>query len=106
MAEPTDEPASHPPRHPALHILRQVAGWFCIVLAVVGLLIPVFPHTPFLALGAILLAPYIRIFRRISAWVHKKFPRTRPHLRRFRIFKRPWRAALRTKVDTPSDPAA
>ena len=88
MADPLEDP---PPRHPAWRVARQFAGWFFIVLAVVGLLIPVFPHTPFLALGAILLAPYVRIFRRLSAWVHKRYPGTRPHLRRFRMFKRPLR---------------
>ena len=82
-----------PPPAPRRHMLRQAAGWFFILLAVVGTIIPVFPQIPFLALGAILLAPYVRIFRRVSAWVHKRFPRMRPHMRPFRIFKRPWRAA-------------
>ncbi len=95
--------AELPPRHPAWRIARQIAGWFFIILAIVGLIIPIFPHTPFLALGAILLAPYIRLFKRISAWIHKKYPRTRPHMRRFRIFKRPWRAALRPKPEPPTD---
>ena len=78
-------------RHPAWHMARKVIGWLCIAIALLGLAIPVLPHTPFLALGAVLLAPYVRIFRRISAWVHKHFPRLRPHLRPFRIFKRPLR---------------
>lgn len=87
-----DEPSIEPtprPRHPALNLARQIIGWFFVALAIFGLLIPIIPHTPFLALGAILLAPYVRIFRRISAWVHKRFPRLRPHMRPFRIFKRP-----------------
>ena len=86
--------AAQPPA-PRRHMLRQAAGWFFIFLAVVGTVIPVFPQIPFLALGAILLAPYVRIFRRVSAWVHKRCPRMRPHMRPFRIFKRPWRAALK-----------
>lgn len=89
------------PKHPAVHLLRQIAGWLCIFMAVVGLIIPFMPHSPFLALGAILLAPYIKIFRRISAWVHKRFPRARPHLRRFRNFKRPWKPA---RTATPPEP--
>lgn len=81
------------PRHPLWHLARQTAGWFFIIFSIVGLIIPVMPHTPFLALGAILLAPYVRIFRRLSAWVHKRYPRFRPHMRPFRIFKRPIRRA-------------
>lgn len=91
MGEGISSPPPAQPRHPALNLARQIAGWFFVALAIFGLLIPVIPHTPFLALGAILLAPYIRIFRRISAWVHKRFPRLRPHMRPFRIFKRPLR---------------
>ena len=79
---------------PAAHLLRKSAGWFCLFMALVGTLIPVLPQIPFLALGAVLLAPYIRTFRRVSAWVHKRFPNTRPHLRRFRIFKRPFGGTL------------
>ena len=88
---PVPEPRPAP-RHPLLHALRQCAGWTLIALGLVGTIIPVLPQIPFLALGAVLLAPYIRIFRRISAWVHKRFPRLRPHLRPFRIFKRPLRS--------------
>lgn len=92
MANMTEE-KTIPPRHPLWHVVRQAAGWFFIVFSIVGLIIPVMPHLPFLALGAILLAPYVRIFRRLSAWVHKRYPRFRPHMRPFRVFKRPFRRA-------------
>lgn len=74
-------------------IIRQVAGWTLIFISIIGLIVPVMPHMPFLALGALLLAPYVRIFRRVSAWIHKKFPAWRVRLRPFRDFKRPVRPA-------------
>jgi len=89
MADFSDPEPAPARRHPLLHALRQIAGWTLIALGLIGTIIPVLPQIPFLALGAVLLAPYIRIFRRLSAWVHKRFPRLRPHLRPFRIFKRP-----------------
>ena len=100
MDEPIESEV-RPHHRPWLKALRLTAGWLCITIAVVGLIIPVMPHTPFLALGAILLAPYVRLFRRLSAWVHKHFPRMRRHLRPFRIFKRPLR-----KATTPAERAA
>lgn len=80
----------HPPWR---SLVRQILGWACIFVGIVGLIIPIMPHTPFLAAGALLLAPHVRIFRRLSAWLHRRFPRWRGPLRRFRDFKRPWRAA-------------
>jgi hypothetical protein len=70
-----------------LRILRQVAGWALIALGVIGLFLPVLQGVLFLAIGALLLAPYVRAFRRFSAWVHKRYPHLRGPLRRFRDFK-------------------
>jgi hypothetical protein len=70
------------------HLIRQIAGWLLIAIGVVGIFIPVMPQLPFLAAGVLLLAPYIRIFRRLSAWLHRKYPRLRGPLRPFRVFKR------------------
>lgn len=75
--------------HPALRIARQVVGWLLLVVGLVGLLIPIFPSIPFFAAGALLLAPYVRVFRRLAAWMHKRYPRFRGPLRHFRDFKRP-----------------
>lgn len=74
--------------HPVWRIARQVAGWILLLIGLVGLLLPIFPSIPFFAAGALLLAPYVRVFRRMSAWIHKKYPRFRGPLRRFRDFKR------------------
>lgn len=76
--------AHHPPWRRAL---RQVAGWTLIAIGIVGMALPVVPQIPFLAAGALLLAPYVRIFKRFSAWAHKRFPKLRRPLRRFRDFK-------------------
>ena len=70
-------------------LLRQAAGWALIATGIIGLLVPVMPQWPFLFAGALLLAPYVRLFRRFSAWMHRRFPQWRRPLRRFRDFKRP-----------------
>ena len=72
---------------PVVRILRQVLGWLALLVGVVGLVIPVFPSIPFFAVGALLLAPHVRVFRRLSAWIHKKYPRFRGPLRFFREIK-------------------
>lgn len=77
------------PTRPIRSVLRQIAGWLLIVVGVVNLLIPGLPASPLFAAGALLLAPYVRIFRRFSAWIHRRFPNWRGPLRRFRDFKCP-----------------
>ncbi len=61
------------------------------------MLVPMVPGSLFLAMGALLLAPYVRSFRRVSAWFHKHFPNLRGPMRRFREFK--VRHARYTRVD-------
>lgn len=68
-------------------ILRQLAGWSLVALGLVGLLLPMVPGSLFIAIGALLLARHVRLFRRVSAWMHKRFPHLRGPLRRFRDFK-------------------
>lgn len=68
-------------------IFRQVAGWALIALGLVSMLLPIAPGLLFLAAGALLLAPYVRIFRRFSAWLHKRYPHLRGPLRYFRDYK-------------------
>ena len=73
---------------PVYRVFRLIAGWTLIVLGLIGTLIPVVPQIPFFVVGALLLAPHIRLFRRVSAWFHKKYPQSRPYARPFRIFKK------------------
>lgn len=67
---------------------RQVIGWTLIAVGIIGLIIPVMPGWPFLGAGALMLASYFRVFRRFSAWIHKRFPNLRGPLKIFRNFKR------------------
>ena len=83
---------------PITRIIRLTAGWTLIVLGLIGTLIPVLPQIPFLVAGALLRAPHVRLFRRVSAWFHKKYPQSRPYARPFRIFKK------RRPPDAPAAP--
>lgn len=69
-------------------IARQALGWAFVGAGLVGLLVPMIPGSLFIAVGALLLAPYVKTFRRVSAWFHKNFPHLRRPMRRFRRFKR------------------
>lgn len=91
-------------RHPIERILRQIVGWLCIAIGILGIAIPVFPQLPFLAVGALLLAPHVRMFRRLSAWIHKKYPRFRGPLRRFRDIKE--RRQHHADAGAPTNPPA
>jgi len=70
-------------------LIRQIAGWTLIAIGVAGLILPVLPGWLFLGAGALLLAPYVRLFRRFAAWIHVRFPVLRGRLRAFRDFKPP-----------------
>ncbi len=81
-------------------IVRQAAGWALIGAGAVGMLVPMVPGSLFLAVGALLLAPYVKSFRRMSAWFHKHFPSLRGSMRPFRRFK--MRQARYTSLDANS----
>lgn len=68
-------------------IVRQVVGWSLIALGMLMGFVPMVPGLLLIAIGAVLLAPHVRLFRRVSAWVHKHLPHLRGPLRRFRDFK-------------------
>jgi uncharacterized membrane protein YbaN (DUF454 family) len=68
-------------------LIRQIAGWSLMAIGVAGLILPVLPGWPFLGAGALLLAPHVRLFRRLAAWIYVRFPASRGRLRRLRIWK-------------------
>ena len=72
---------------PITRILRQIMGWSLILAGMLMCFVPFVPGFVLVAIGIVLLAPYIRVFRRMSAWIHKRYPHMRGPLRRFRDFK-------------------
>ena len=65
-------------------LARIVTGWAMLVLGVIGWILPIMPGWLFIGIGALLLAPHIRFFRRMAACIHLRFPSLRAGLRRFR----------------------
>lgn len=54
-------------------IWRKIAGWFCVLIGVAGMLLPLLPGLPFLFLGLFLLAPQYRWARDLSRWIKRRF---------------------------------
>jgi uncharacterized protein len=59
-----------------LWILRQTIGWAFIVLGLAGLVLPILPGWIFIALGILLLADDIPLFRRLIDKVERRWPQT------------------------------
>ena len=57
------------------HLLRLIFGWFFLVLGVLGLFLPLLQGILFLAIGFLLLAPNVPVFRRVLRWIQRKYPR-------------------------------
>lgn len=66
--------------------MRQIIGWALLVTGVAGLFLPVLQGWLFIGIGALLLAPHVRRFHRLAAWIHLRFPVLRKGLRKFRHF--------------------
>lgn len=62
---------------PVKRIIRIAAGCFFLLLGLIGTVIPVLPQVPFLLIGALLLAPYVRIIRKLLIYLHRKYPQSR-----------------------------
>jgi len=57
-------------------LLRLAAGWFLLLLGIVGLFVPVLQGLLFIVLGSMLLAPHIPLFEKIKQHLHHRFPAT------------------------------
>ena len=71
-----------PPVHWARHLIRQLIGWALIVIGILDLPLPG-PGWLIIGLGAIVLAPYVKLFYNFVEWIKKKFPKLRGPLERF-----------------------
>jgi uncharacterized membrane protein YbaN (DUF454 family) len=60
-------------------IVQQALGWFSMLLAIAGFILPIMPGIPFFIISLALLAPYVPRFHRWQLILFKRFP----HLRHF-----------------------
>ena len=70
------------PPHWKRHVVRQMVGWSLIVIGIIDLPLPG-PGWLIIGMGAIVLAPYVKIFHRFVEWLKRKFPSLRAPLERF-----------------------
>ena len=63
---------------------RIISGWIFLLLGVAGLFLPVLQGILSLAVGAFLLSPYIRFFRKMKCVLYRRFPRSREFAERLR----------------------
>ena len=91
MKESATPPAPRAPRSPWVRHLLTAAGVVCIALALIGIVLPLLPTTPFLLLAA---ACFARSSPRLDDWLH--------HNRLFGPYLRAYRAGhgipLRAKI--------
>jgi uncharacterized membrane protein YbaN (DUF454 family) len=60
-------------------MVQQALGWFSMLLAIAGFILPIMPGIPFFIISLALLAPYVPLFHRWQLILFKRFP----HLRHF-----------------------
>ena len=84
LDKPPAVSARRPPPHQhwIRHVLRQVLGWTLIILGLIDIPLPG-PGWLIVGLGAIVLAPYVKLFYNFVEWIKKKFPALREPLDRF-----------------------
>ncbi|MCX7006161.1 MAG: hypothetical protein NTY53_02745, partial [Kiritimatiellaeota bacterium] len=70
------------PVHWMRHLIRQIIGWALIIIGIIDLPLPG-PGWLIIGLGAIVLAPYVKLFYNFVEWIKKKFPKFREPLDRF-----------------------
>ncbi|MCX6997797.1 MAG: hypothetical protein NTV49_12095 [Kiritimatiellaeota bacterium] len=79
--EPLKQRARRGP-HWRRHVIRQIIGWTVIVVGIIDLPLPG-PGWLIIGMGALILAPYIKVFRRFADWIQRRFPALREPLRKF-----------------------
>lgn len=57
--------------------LRLFAGWLCLLVGILGLVLPGIQGILTIALASLLLSPYIPFFHRTKLRLYKAFPRVR-----------------------------
>ena len=85
IVEPTEIRAQPPPIHPAhwkRHLVRQIIGWTLIVVGIIDIPLPG-PGWLIVGMGAIVLAPYVKLFHRFVEWLKRRSPALRKPLERF-----------------------
>lgn len=66
------------------HAIRITAGVAFLLLGIAGLFLPVLQGLLFLAIGLVLLAPYIPLFARIRDALYRRFPRVKVAVERWK----------------------
>jgi uncharacterized protein (TIGR02611 family) len=79
---PAPPPKKPHGQHWIRHLIRQIIGWALIVIGIIDLPLPG-PGWLIIGLGAVVLAPYVKLFYNFVEWIKKKFPKFREPLDRF-----------------------
>jgi len=67
-----------------LAVIRIITGILFLILGVLGLFLPILQGLLFLVIGFLLLSVDIPVFRRVSVWMQKKFPKLKRPVKRAR----------------------
>jgi uncharacterized protein YqgC (DUF456 family) len=58
-------------------VWRLIAGWFCIGLGALGIILPIIPGIPLLVFGLVLLSTQYHWAHRAMLWMKARFRRQR-----------------------------
>lgn len=63
---------------PKGRIWRELVGWSCLVIGVLGIILPIIPGIPFLVVGLAALSTEYRWVRSLLVWMKRKLGRYWP----------------------------